>query len=757
MTAAAVTATALTVTAMVLTRSPGGPAATPAAAPAEAAAAPLPSGPPPPPVTTRSLELDGPPTVEDGRETVRLARRAVARFSLLGVTWDDALLSFHGDASVRTRSAASGDWSAWQRLDLEPAVAAGDPDLVAGRTRGGSHGLWVGASNGIEVKVVSAAGRASRRLPEGLRLTLVDPGPSAGGGQGGGMPLAEPEASEPADPPPTDPGAGTDPEPEQPPVVEPVPTTGTPSSAVPPAPTTAPVTPTPTKPAATPLPTVPAQSAMPAYVNRRGWSADETLVKDAPVYGSTINALFVHHTAQSGSTSNDYACADAAKVIRSIYTYAVTGKGLNDMEYNFLVDKCGTLYEGRKGGVDKPVVGAHTPPFNTNYAAVAVLGDYGRTAVPAAVATKLAQLAAFKLGRYGHDPRETFTTTAQGGNDKVSAGDQVTMGRIAGHRDVQATDCPGAALYGQLPALRTEAAGVLSGLRITALSGRRGVVRDSVTVSWSVSTPGGEIGGFDVLVDGRTAGTAAATARSATVKVAPGRHTVQVRLNRVGGPTSVSDTRTVVADTTAPTFPGRPNVTLRTGTLSPTTAPVVLTWQAADAVALSSVQLTAPSRTTFATSTRSWNTTGRLGATTTWRVQGTDLAGNVATAPVTRTPVLVAETKGRRTGKWATAAGSAHLGRAALASSTRNSSVSWTFTGRSAAVLAMKGKTSGQVAVYLDGRKVATVDLRAGTNTYRQAVWTKSWTSAKKHTVKIVVVGTKGRPKVTSDGLVYLR
>ncbi len=775
--AATVTAAALTVTGVVLTRSPDDPAPAPVAAEAEAAAEPLPAGPPPPPVTSQSLDLEGEPAVENGRETLRMAKRAIPRFSLLGVTWDDPLLSFKGEAAVRTRSAASGDWSSWESLDLEPAVGAGDPDVVAGRTRGGSLPLWVGESNGVEVKVVSAAGRASNKLPEGLRLTLVDPGPKASGGQGGGMPLAEPV---PADPPPTETetepgtetgtGTGNEPETKEPPVVEPTvtttttttPTATTTTTTTTTPPTKATTTPPTTKPTATPPPTVPAQSAMPAYVSRRGWSADESLVKEAPVFGTTINALFVHHTAHSGSKSNTYECVDASKIIRSIYTYAVTGKKLNDMEYNFLLDKCGTLYEGRKGGVGRPVVGAHTPPFNTNYAAVAVIGDFGTAAVPAAVTTKIAQLAAYKLGQYGHDPVARFTTTALGSNDKVTAGDKVTMGRIAGHRDVQATVCPGNALYARLPALRTEAAGVLSGLRITGLGGGRQsganyVVRDTVKVSWSVSTPGGVIGGFEIRVDGNRAATAPATATSASVKLAPGRHSVQVQLNRVDGPTSVSAVRTVVADTTKPTFPGRPDVTLRTGTVHTTAAPVTLSWQAADAGGLLSTQVTAPVRATFGPGVRSWSTSARPGATTTWRMQATDLAGNAVTASVARKPTLVAETKGKRSGKWSKAANGAHLSRAALASSAKNASLSWTFTGRSVALLAMKGTTAGKANVYVDGKKVATIDLRAGKTAYRQAVWTKSWPSAKKHTVKIVVAGTKGRPKVTTDGIAYLR
>jgi hypothetical protein len=57
--------------------------------------------------------------------------------------------------------------------------------------------------------------------------------------------------------------------------------------------------------------------------------------------------------------------------------------------------------------------------------------------------------------------------------------------------------------------------------------------------------------------------------------------------------------------------------------------------------------------------------------------------------------------------------------------------------------------------VYLDGKKVATVDTRQSRSAYRQALWVKAL-SAKKHTVMIVVVGTSGRPTVVSDGLAYV-
>ena len=68
-----------------------------------------------------------------------------------------------------------------------------------------------------------------------------------------------------------------------------------------------------------------------------------------------------------------------------------------------------------------------------------------------------------------------------------------------------------------------------------------------------------------------------------------------------------------------------------------------------------------------------------------------------------------------------------------------------------------RASTSGQVNVYVDGVKVATVDLKSTTTKYRDAIWTKNWSASAKHTVKIVVVGTSGRPAVTTDGLVYLK
>ncbi|MFI6864531.1 transposase [Streptomyces sp. NPDC050421] len=105
-------------------------------------------------------------------------------------------------------------------------------------------------------------------------------------------------------------------------------------------------------------------AGVPAITSRPEWGADELLVADPPTYTTDTKAVFVHHRAGT----NDYTCAESASVIRGILTYHVKSNGWNDIGYNFFVDKCGTLFEGRAGGIDRPVYGAHTYGFNTEFA-----------------------------------------------------------------------------------------------------------------------------------------------------------------------------------------------------------------------------------------------------------------------------------------------------------------------------------------------------------------------------------------------------
>ncbi|AOR37315.1 hypothetical protein BFF78_25280 [Streptomyces fodineus] len=191
----------------------------------------------------------------------------------------------------------------------------------------------------------------------------------------------------------------------------------------------------------------------PRIVTRRGWGADESLREDGFAYTKKIKAAFVHHTA----SGNNYTCSEAPSVIRGIYRYHVDSMGWRDIGYNFLVDKCGTIYEGRAGGVAKAVLGAHTRGFNSNSMGIAVIGTYGTTKPSGAAVTAIARLTAWKLGLYGANPRGKTYLTSGGGN-LYPKGKKVRLNVISGHRDGFATECPGRRLYAKLGTARAGAA-----------------------------------------------------------------------------------------------------------------------------------------------------------------------------------------------------------------------------------------------------------------------------------------------------------
>ncbi|MFF7792127.1 N-acetylmuramoyl-L-alanine amidase [Streptomyces sp. NPDC007991] len=210
----------------------------------------------------------------------------------------------------------------------------------------------------------------------------------------------------------------------------------------------------------------------PAVTSRAAWGADESLVKDPPTYTADTQAMFVHHTAGT----NDYTCAESASIVRGVFLYHVRSNGWNDIGYHFLVDKCGTVFEGRAGGIDKPVLGAHTYGFNTATSSVSVLGDYGKTTANSAVRESVAKIAAWKLGLYGIDPTGTTVLTAGADNGKFKAGQTATLHRISGHRDGYPTECPGQYLYDDLPEIRT-----LAGKAAQAAAQAAPVIEDGAT------------------------------------------------------------------------------------------------------------------------------------------------------------------------------------------------------------------------------------------------------------------------------------
>lgn len=688
------------------------------------------------PVRVYDLALKG--TASGKRE---LPRTETKQFSLLGVSWTGATKRLHGTAQVRTRSSETGEWTAWK--DLEANVdPLQDPEAGAD-ARGASEPLWVGPSDGVQVQVVHKDGSTSSGLPKGLEVNLVDPGVATAAEQ-----KAEPAAYV-ADVTPTDSASPTDTE-------SPTDTASPSESASPSA--SASASPTATTPTA-PASTVPE----PPIVSRADWGADESLSPDPSEYDADVKAVFVHHT----DGTNDYSCADSAAIVRGIYAYHTQTNGWNDVGYNFLVDKCGTIFEGRKGGVDLPVLGAHTYGWNRESAGIAVLGEYTSTGASTAALTSIVRIAAWKLGQYDADPATTVqlkagATQTNYFGTSFTAGSSYTFNRISGHRDGYNTQCPGGSLYAQLPTIRAWASGPVQGLKVTSLSGAglsgsTYYTKGAITAKWSTTTPGSLISRFELLVDGKVAATASGTSTSAGATLALGTHTVAVRAVHQSGKTTTTAALNVVAETTAPTFTTAPKLSLRTGTVNTSAVPVTLGWKATDNAALKSVSLLTPTTATFGPTTTSSSRTAASGTASTWSMTAYDYAGNTRTSSVSFTPVILQETSATKSGSWTARSSTSYLGGKWYSSGSKGASLSWTFTGRSASWVVSRASTSGQAYVYVDGVKVSTVDLKSSTTLYRQAIWTKTWSSSAKHTVEIVVVGTSGRPTITTDGLVYLK
>lgn len=615
--------------------------------------------------------------------------RDTKRFSLVGVTWDDPRAVTDGTIQVRTRPVGARGWTPWRTLETDAPDESGGVD--GGGTRGASDPLWTGPSNGVQARVLTADG--ARALPSGIRVDLINP-------DAAGRPHTEmvPAAV------------------ERPRRVNGV--------------------------------DIPARP-VPRMLTRAAWGANEKIVKEPPTYTGPAQVFFVHHTA----SGNGYSCASSTSVVRGIEAYQVKSKGWNDIGYNFLVDKCGTIFEGRRGGVARNVLGAHTLGFNTNASAVAVIGDFRTTPISPAARLSVAQLAAYKLGAAGNAPASRVAMTS-GGGPKFAVGRRVLLNRISGHRDAGLTECPGTALYAQLPLIRKLAGGAPGGLHLVkvtgaAPSGDTWWTRGSIAPLWALNTSSRLIDRFDIYVDGELAASRTGGYRTGALRLSPGPHTVTVRARHLSG-RSVSTVAKMVADVEPPAFTALPQVQLAGGTVGDG-APVLVNWEATDPAGVRSAAVTGASSGVLDGTARTLAGTAPFGSESTWTVEVTDNAGNQRSASVSRTPQFLQESEAARTGSWRTISSPKHLGGAADAPASAGSAMSWTVTGRSIGLVGARSATAGRVKVSIDGEFTGYVDLRAASAEYRRLVFSKSWPDTATHTVRIEPEGS-----TIIDGLAYL-
>ncbi len=266
----------------------------------------------------------------------------------------------------------------------------------------------------------------------------------------------------------------------------------------------------PAAPAAAPLVSAFAATE-PKIVSRAGWGCDETLrldkagkeIWEREYY--TVEKVIIHHT----DSPNEQ---DPLTAIRAIYYYHAVTQEWGDIGYNFLIDRNGTIYEGRSGGVN--VVAGHALQYNYGSVGIGLIGDFTPLIAPAPTPTpRPGTPTASAKPSPSPTPRATVAPYASQAMEAALIGLVAYTGRfldpqgkyffvdklipnIVGHRDVLSTSCPGDNFYGRLAAVRSGAATILGAtptmdLTITEIKGSATVTaKTPYTVTVTVKNTG---------------------------------------------------------------------------------------------------------------------------------------------------------------------------------------------------------------------------------------------------------------------------
>ncbi|MEO5704028.1 MAG: N-acetylmuramoyl-L-alanine amidase [Candidatus Limnocylindrales bacterium] len=203
----------------------------------------------------------------------------------------------------------------------------------------------------------------------------------------------------------------------------------------------------------------------PAVITRASWGANESYSENSGGYMrfapsfSPVQKLIVHHTAGANNDPNPTA------TIRAIFYDHAVLRGYGDIDYNFIVDAQGRVYEGRRAWVHTPLTsptgedlagnvvrGSHAKHYNDATVGIVLLGTFTNVMPTTAARNALVTLLAWKAERHGMDPK--------GASTYVNPIDGTTkyLYNISGHRNVNTTACPGEVFYNTFPTLRQDVA-----------------------------------------------------------------------------------------------------------------------------------------------------------------------------------------------------------------------------------------------------------------------------------------------------------
>ncbi|WP_246631686.1 peptidoglycan recognition protein family protein [Pseudonocardia nigra] len=179
----------------------------------------------------------------------------------------------------------------------------------------------------------------------------------------------------------------------------------------------------------------------PPIIGTSGWGArpNSAIV---PVWNQRPIKIIVHHTATPNQA--DFSRAAADTLARAIQNFHMDRRGWIDTGQHFTISRGGFVLEGRHRSLEvlrigrQQVEGAHTTGQNIVAVGIENEGIYTVERPPGELWNRLRELCAYICQQYAIRPTEIF-----------------------GHRDFKDTACPGDVLYGMLPQLRAEVAGLL--------------------------------------------------------------------------------------------------------------------------------------------------------------------------------------------------------------------------------------------------------------------------------------------------------
>ena len=226
--------------------------------------------------------------------------------------------------------------------------------------------------------------------------------------------------------------------------------------------------------------------------------------------------------------------------------------------------------------------------------------------------------------------------------------------------------------------------------------------------------------------------------------------------------------RRSVTDTDPPVIRAAPQLRLAVGGTVGLQAPAVVSWEGVDAgsgIAAYGLQHRLGADGTWtdvalsppAASTRAVMLARNSAHT--FQVRATDGAGNTSAYRAGRRAFLgLREDSALTFGpSWSRDRSASWLGGSTHFASQPGASVTFGFTGSDVAWVGAVGPARGSAVVYLDGEQVATVSTTAAAFAPRRILFAHHFDVAGEHTLRIVVAGTAGHPRVDVDGFLTLQ